>query len=64
MCAPYIFNIPSTNPVAHQSILEVFVLCIAGYVLARKGILDRKTQKVCVGAWLDSGAKPTLTLLA
>ncbi|KAI0337206.1 hypothetical protein BDW22DRAFT_1364370 [Trametopsis cervina] len=28
-----------------ESILEVFVLCLAGYVLARKGVLDRKTQK-------------------
>lgn len=29
-----------------QSILEVFILCVAGYILARKGILDRPTQKV------------------
>jgi len=28
-----------------ESILEVFILCLAGYILARKGILDRKTQK-------------------
>ncbi|KAI0918349.1 hypothetical protein AcV5_002356 [Taiwanofungus camphoratus] len=28
-----------------QSILEVFLLCLSGYVLAAKGILDRKTQK-------------------
>ncbi|TCD63083.1 hypothetical protein EIP91_006010 [Steccherinum ochraceum] len=28
-----------------ESILEVFLLCVAGYILARKGILDRKTQK-------------------
>ncbi|KAJ3858033.1 membrane transport protein-domain-containing protein [Lentinula lateritia] len=27
------------------SILEVFLLCLAGYVLAWKGILDKKTQK-------------------
>jgi auxin efflux carrier family protein len=27
------------------SILEVFLLCLAGYVLAWRGILDRKTQK-------------------
>ncbi|PSS03520.1 hypothetical protein PHLCEN_2v3972, partial [Hermanssonia centrifuga] len=27
------------------SILEVFLLCLAGYILARKGILDRPTQK-------------------
>ncbi|KAG9077765.1 hypothetical protein FS749_010309, partial [Ceratobasidium sp. UAMH 11750] len=26
-------------------ILEVFILCFAGWVLARVGILDRKTQK-------------------
>ena len=30
-----------------QSILEVFLLCLAGYILARKGVLDRPTQKVC-----------------
>ncbi|EJF56804.1 hypothetical protein DICSQDRAFT_93144 [Dichomitus squalens LYAD-421 SS1] len=28
-----------------ESILEVFLICIAGYILARKGILDRTTQK-------------------
>ncbi|KAI0683874.1 membrane transport protein-domain-containing protein [Cytidiella melzeri] len=28
-----------------ESILEVFILCLAGYILARKGVLDRKTQK-------------------
>ncbi|THU93630.1 hypothetical protein K435DRAFT_669909 [Dendrothele bispora CBS 962.96] len=27
------------------SILEVFLLCLAGYILAAKGILDKKTQK-------------------
>ncbi|KAJ7746340.1 membrane transport protein-domain-containing protein [Mycena metata] len=27
------------------SILEVFILCLAGYILAGKGILDKKTQK-------------------
>ncbi|KII87682.1 hypothetical protein PLICRDRAFT_125029 [Plicaturopsis crispa FD-325 SS-3] len=27
------------------SILEVFLLCLAGYVLAGRGVLDRKTQK-------------------
>ncbi|KAG7095480.1 hypothetical protein E1B28_006219 [Marasmius oreades] len=27
------------------SILEVFLLCLAGYILASKGILDKKTQK-------------------
>lgn len=31
---------------ARQAILEVFILCTAGYVLARKGILDKTTQKV------------------
>ena len=30
-----------------QSILEVFLLCLAGYILAWKGILDKATQKVC-----------------
>ncbi|CDO71081.1 hypothetical protein BN946_scf184844.g85 [Trametes cinnabarina] len=28
-----------------ESILEVFIICFAGYFLARKGILDRTTQK-------------------
>ncbi|KAI0360353.1 hypothetical protein OH77DRAFT_675774 [Trametes cingulata] len=28
-----------------ESILEVFLICFAGYVLARKGILDKNTQK-------------------
>ncbi|KAH8087206.1 membrane transport protein-domain-containing protein [Cristinia sonorae] len=28
-----------------ESILEVFILCVAGYILARRGILDRPTQK-------------------
>ncbi|KAI0353944.1 hypothetical protein OH77DRAFT_1426794 [Trametes cingulata] len=28
-----------------ESILEVFLICAAGYFLARKGILDRNTQK-------------------
>ncbi|KAJ3505697.1 hypothetical protein NLJ89_g7282 [Agrocybe chaxingu] len=28
-----------------NSILEVFILCAAGYTLARHGILDKKTQK-------------------
>ena len=31
---------------AAQSILEVFLLCCCGYVLAGKGVLDKKTQKV------------------
>jgi len=28
-----------------QSILEVFLLCCSGYIMARVGILDKKTQK-------------------
>ncbi|KAF8867687.1 hypothetical protein CPB84DRAFT_1970400 [Gymnopilus junonius] len=28
-----------------NSILEVFLLCAAGYILARHGILDKRTQK-------------------
>lgn len=31
--------------VTFESIFEVFLLCIAGYILARKGVLDRPTQK-------------------
>ncbi|PCH38379.1 hypothetical protein WOLCODRAFT_88050 [Wolfiporia cocos MD-104 SS10] len=29
-----------------ESIAEVFVLCLAGYVLARRGVLDRNAQKL------------------
>ena len=28
-----------------QSIIEVFLTCFAGYILARHGVLDKKTQK-------------------
>ncbi|KJA25732.1 hypothetical protein HYPSUDRAFT_37175 [Hypholoma sublateritium FD-334 SS-4] len=28
-----------------NSILEVFIICAAGYILARQGILDKRTQK-------------------
>ncbi|KAI0760585.1 membrane transport protein-domain-containing protein [Fomes fomentarius] len=28
-----------------ESILEVFIICLAGFILAQKGILDRNTQK-------------------
>ncbi|KAI5118167.1 hypothetical protein M0805_005789 [Coniferiporia weirii] len=28
-----------------EAILEVFLLCLAGYLLSRKGILDKRTQK-------------------
>ncbi|TFK48932.1 hypothetical protein OE88DRAFT_1633843 [Heliocybe sulcata] len=31
--------------VVFESILEVFILCLAGYILARRGVLDKKTQK-------------------
>ncbi|OSX61260.1 hypothetical protein POSPLADRAFT_1182402 [Postia placenta MAD-698-R-SB12] len=31
--------------VVFDSILEVFLICVAGYILARTGVLDRKTQK-------------------
>ncbi len=40
----YVFADPLV--VTLQSILEVFLVCIAGYILARKGILDKTTQKV------------------
>jgi TctA family transporter len=29
-----------------QSIVQVTLVCISGYVLARRGILDKSTQKV------------------
>ena len=38
------FVIQSSN--VSQSIAEVFLLCISGYILASHGILDRKMQKV------------------
>ncbi|KAF9788658.1 membrane transport protein-domain-containing protein [Thelephora terrestris] len=28
-----------------ESILEVFILCVIGYILAKRGILDKKTQR-------------------
>lgn len=40
------YTVALTHVRAAQSILEVFILCLAGYILARKGILDRTTQKV------------------
>jgi len=33
------------SQVVFDSILEVFLVCLAGYILARQGVLDRKTQK-------------------
>jgi hypothetical protein len=38
----------STRHVPHppQSILQVVLLCLAGYILARQGVLDKKTRKV------------------
>ncbi|KAJ3827574.1 membrane transport protein-domain-containing protein [Lentinula raphanica] len=38
-------NVGSLLITVFASILEVFLLCLAGYVLAWKGILDKKTQK-------------------
>ncbi|KAJ3742685.1 membrane transport protein-domain-containing protein [Lentinula detonsa] len=38
-------NVGSLLITVFASILEVFLLCFAGYVLAWKGILDKKTQK-------------------
>jgi len=38
---------PSLRSSFIKSILEVFILCLAGYILARRGIFDKKTQKVC-----------------
>lgn len=47
-------RVPLSRNCAHfsfgQSILEVFILCLAGYILAWQGILDKKTQKVRVCA--------------
>ncbi|KAF5379012.1 hypothetical protein D9615_006053 [Tricholomella constricta] len=37
--------IPALLLTVFNSILEVFLLCLAGYILAGQGILDKKTQK-------------------
>ncbi|KAG6909499.1 hypothetical protein DXG01_017221 [Tephrocybe rancida] len=39
-----VFNLYLTRHAA-QSIFEVFLLCLAGYILASQGVLDKKTQK-------------------
>jgi hypothetical protein len=35
-----------THSSSIQSIVQVTLVCISGYVLARRGILDKPTQKV------------------
>jgi hypothetical protein len=40
---PPLHSSPSPSP---QSIIQVTLVCISGYVLARRGILDKTTQKV------------------
>ncbi|KAH7909157.1 membrane transport protein-domain-containing protein [Hygrophoropsis aurantiaca] len=46
---PWLF--PSCNELTNshfcgsQSVLEVFILCLAGYILAWKGIIDKRIQK-------------------
>ncbi|KAF9443106.1 hypothetical protein P691DRAFT_788448, partial [Macrolepiota fuliginosa MF-IS2] len=51
MTSSYLEDDDSTTPfgslllVVFISILEVFLLCLAGYVLAGRGVLDKKTQK-------------------
>ncbi|EKM57652.1 uncharacterized protein PHACADRAFT_170886 [Phanerochaete carnosa HHB-10118-sp] len=43
-----LLSLPATakiSPEKIKSILEVFLLCLAGYILARRGVLDRATQK-------------------
>jgi hypothetical protein len=50
-----VFNVGLLDPrsvelidiITFQSILEVFILCLSGYLLARRGVFDKKTQKVC-----------------
>lgn len=42
----YLKSLVSLTFFIAQSILEVFLVCAAGYALARHGILDKKTQKV------------------
>ena len=44
---PRVNNVPDCAFTSTQSILEVFILCLAGYILAGRGVLDKKTQKVC-----------------
>jgi hypothetical protein len=40
---PPLYCSPYSSP---QSIVQVTLVCISGYVLARRGILDKSTQKV------------------
>jgi hypothetical protein len=40
---PPLYCSPCSSP---QSIVQVTLVCISGYVLARRGILDKSTQKV------------------
>ncbi|KIY64554.1 auxin efflux carrier [Cylindrobasidium torrendii FP15055 ss-10] len=45
MVSPLDVSILPLLQTVFTSILEVFLLCLAGYILAGKGILDKKTQK-------------------
>ncbi|KDQ58330.1 hypothetical protein JAAARDRAFT_664661 [Jaapia argillacea MUCL 33604] len=45
MVSPFDTPILPLLRVVFESILQVFLLCVAGYILARRGILDKKTQK-------------------
>jgi hypothetical protein len=36
---------PIQHPTPNQSIMEVFLLCMAGYILARLDIIDKQTQR-------------------
>jgi hypothetical protein len=40
-----------------QSIFQVFLLCLAGYILAWRGILDKRTIKVCWRSRTIAGAE-------
>ncbi|KAF9003152.1 auxin efflux carrier [Hymenopellis radicata] len=45
MVSPFETPVLPLLKVVFSSILEVFLLCLAGYILAGRGILDKKTQK-------------------
>lgn len=45
-----------------QSIIEVFILCVVGYILASTGVLDKQTQRK-VNVLSTSSAFPLLPFL-
>lgn len=46
MVLPALSSLMKLVSVTLASILQVVVMCLAGYILARRGVLDKKTQTV------------------